>query len=141
MTIACAWSRADSGPPAERAVGQRQSPSSSSVYRISRGTFSGKAGLGWSVGRVEDTVRRPGSSPLLLQPQKPCQLMYLLRPFNSFLGGRGRTRRALETVLTLVPCHPLSSQNRDFFFSFIFISWRLITLQYCIVFLSYIDMN
>ena len=28
-----------------------------------------------------------------------------------------------------------------FFFSFIFISWRLITLQYCTGFLSYIDMN
>ena len=33
--------------------------------------------------------------------------------------------------------------NRIFiyFFSFIFISWRLITLQYCSSFLSYIDMN
>ena len=28
-----------------------------------------------------------------------------------------------------------------YFFSFIFISWRLITLQYCSGFLSYIDMN
>ena len=28
-----------------------------------------------------------------------------------------------------------------FFFPFIFISWRLITLQYCSGFLSYIDMN
>ena len=95
------------------AVGQGLTPSSSSVCTISRGTFSGKAGLGWSVGRVEDTVRRPCSSPLLSQPQERGQLMYLLRPLYSFLRRRGRTRRALETVLTLLPSHPLSSKKRQ----------------------------
>lgn len=80
--------------------------------QISRGTFSGKAGLGWSVGRVEDTVRRPGSSPLLSQPQEPGQLMYLLRPLYSSLRRGGRATRALETVLTLLPGRPLTSKKK-----------------------------
>ena len=35
----------------------------------------------------------------------------------------------------------LGSPMTLFFFPFIFISWRLITLQYCSGFWSYIDMN
>ena len=51
-----------------------------------------------------------------------------------------------DTVLQgrerLVTCMSVAVMwGHPFFFSFIFISWRLITLQYCSGFLPYIDMN
>ena len=89
--------------------------SSSLVYIFSRGTFSGKLGLavvrqGWRTHSGDLVPVQCCHS----QSERLGQVMSLLRPLPSSKRG-GRPRRTLENVVTLFPCHPLSSKEKGFF--------------------------
>ena len=98
----------------------------------------------WNMSRFQEPTCKPAQEGLLLPEPNRVMLVENISPTNlpkclkSLLLGNslpwslGKLLLKSELVFwELTHSYPLWNKQQDFFFSFIFISWRLITLQYC----------